>query len=53
MRMANNARRLTSLSVMDLRARLHPSFWTVQAARDGDDLRSEAALRIAGAARGN
>ncbi|MFO1018802.1 MAG: phosphoenolpyruvate carboxylase [Hyphomonadaceae bacterium] len=48
MRMANNARRLTSLSVMRTYAHVYsPSFWTVQAARDGDDLRSEAALRIA------
>jgi phosphoenolpyruvate carboxylase len=46
-RMALTARRLTSLSILRSYASLYsPEFWTIRAARDVDDARAEAALRV-------
>ncbi|HRK63049.1 MAG TPA: phosphoenolpyruvate carboxylase [Terricaulis sp.] len=46
--MANAARRLMSLSVLRTYADLYsPSFWTIRAARSGDDVATDRALRIA------
>jgi phosphoenolpyruvate carboxylase len=48
LRMANAARRLTSLSTLRTYAHIYdPSFWTIRAAREQDDHAAEAALRIA------
>ncbi|MBX3510114.1 MAG: phosphoenolpyruvate carboxylase [Hyphomonadaceae bacterium] len=47
-RMASAARALTSLSTLRTYAQiLSPGFWTIRAARDGDDQNAETALRIA------
>ncbi|HRE45730.1 MAG TPA: phosphoenolpyruvate carboxylase, partial [Terricaulis sp.] len=48
-RMANAARRLTSISVLRTYADFYsPSFWTIRAARTDDDAVADRALRIAG-----